>query len=61
MDLDALARRSDDLTGADLETLCKKAALVAIAEFQRGARTPPFAVSRIDFEDVLEDAPCIAN
>ncbi len=61
VDLDALARRSDDLTGADLETLCKKAALVAIAEFQRGARTPPFAVSRIDFEDVLEDAPCIAN
>jgi len=61
VDLDELARRSEDLTGADLETLCKKAALLAIADFQRGGRTPPFAVNRIDFEDVLEDAPCIAN
>ena len=33
-----LARRADGLTGADLESLCKKATLLAIAEFQRGAR-----------------------
>ena len=30
--------RADGLTGADLESLCKKATLLAIAEFQRGGR-----------------------
>jgi transitional endoplasmic reticulum ATPase len=49
-----LARRTDGLTGADLETLCKKATLLAIAEFQRGARNRPFVVHQRDFLTVLE-------
>ena len=39
-------RRTDGLTGADIESLCKKATLLAIAEFQEGARDRPFAVRR---------------
>src|SRR5204863_2379931 len=35
-DVDDLARRTDDLTGADIESLCKKATLLAIADFQAG-------------------------
>ncbi len=53
VDIEALAQRTDDLTGADIESLCKKAALLAIAEFQKGARAAPFVVTRSDFEDQL--------
>ena len=53
VDVADLARRTENLTGADLESLCKKAALVAIAEYQNGRRTAPFAVTRSDFEDQL--------
>jgi transitional endoplasmic reticulum ATPase len=49
VDVEELARRTEDLTGADLESLCKKAALVAIADYQHGARPAPFAVTRGDF------------
>jgi transitional endoplasmic reticulum ATPase len=49
-----LARRAEGLTGADLETLCKKATLLAIAEFQSGARGRPFVVHERDFLSVLE-------
>jgi transitional endoplasmic reticulum ATPase len=49
VDVEELARRTDDLTGADLESLCKKAALVAIADYQHGGRPAPFAVTRADF------------
>ena len=49
-----LARRADGFTGADLETLCKKATLLAIAEFQGGARDKPFVVRERDFLGVLE-------
>jgi transitional endoplasmic reticulum ATPase len=52
VDVEALARRTDDLTGADIESLCKKAALLAIAELRRGARAP-FVVSQGDFDTVL--------
>jgi transitional endoplasmic reticulum ATPase len=55
VDLDALAVRAEDLTGADLETACKKAALMAIADFQHGRRSGPFAVRGSDFETVLHD------
>jgi Na+/H+ antiporter NhaD/arsenite permease-like protein len=41
------------LTGADIESLCKKATLLAIAEYQSGARDAPFIVSRRDFERVI--------
>ncbi|HKB11177.1 MAG TPA: AAA family ATPase [Vicinamibacterales bacterium] len=53
VDLDAIAEAATDRTGADLEALCKKAALLAIAGFQRGARSGPFVVQGSDFESVL--------
>jgi transitional endoplasmic reticulum ATPase len=53
VDVTDLATRTEDLTGADLESVCKKAALLAIAEYQSGARRPPFAVTRSDFEGQL--------
>jgi len=57
VDLDALARRADGYTGADLETLCKKATLLAIAEFHSGARDKPFLVHERDFLAVLDNGP----
>jgi transitional endoplasmic reticulum ATPase len=53
VDFDELARSAEGLTGADVETLCKKATLLAIAEFQRGARERSFVVHQRDFETVL--------
>ncbi len=53
VDVVELTRRADGLTGADLETLCKKATLLAIAEFQRGASSKPFVVHHQDFLTVL--------
>jgi transitional endoplasmic reticulum ATPase len=57
VDLDALARRAEGYTGADLETLCKKATLLAIAEFHSGARGKPFLVHERDFLAVLDNGP----
>ena len=57
VDVMELARRTDGRTGADLETLCKKATLLAISEYQRGARDRPFVVQKRDFFTVLESAP----
>jgi transitional endoplasmic reticulum ATPase len=54
VDIVELARRADGLTGADLEALCKKATLLAIAEYQGGARGGPFVVHERDFLTVLE-------
>jgi transitional endoplasmic reticulum ATPase len=54
VDFDDFARRMDGVTGADIESLCKKAALLAIAEFQSGARVTPLKVLRSDFLAVLE-------
>ena len=51
-----LAARMDGLTGADIESVCKKATLLAIADFQHGARGSAFIVSRGDFETVMGDA-----
>lgn len=48
------AELTDEFTGADVESLCKKATLSAIAEFQDGARGAPFVVLRSDFLAVLE-------
>ena len=53
VDLDELATRTDGAAGADLEALCKKAALVAIGDVQRGVRGGPFVIRRSDFEAVL--------
>jgi transitional endoplasmic reticulum ATPase len=54
VDFDELAGRMEGFTGADIESLCKKATLLAIVEFQDGTRVPPFVVLRNDFLAVLE-------
>jgi transitional endoplasmic reticulum ATPase len=53
VDMAELAARMDGLTGADVESLCKKATLLAIAQFQQGGRNAPFEVRRADFDAVL--------
>jgi transitional endoplasmic reticulum ATPase len=52
------AEMTEGFTGADVESLCKKATLSAIAEFQDGARGAPFVVLRNDFVAVLESDSC---
>ena len=59
VDVEDLAGRAEGLTGADLETMCKKAALLAIAEFQAGARGRPFVVHQRHFLTVLERGPSL--
>ena len=54
VDLEEFARGMEGLTGADIESFCKKATLLAIAEFQDGTRFAPFTVLRSDFLAVLE-------
>ncbi len=54
VDFEEFAGRMEGLTGADIESLCKKATLFAIAEFEDGTRIPPFVVLRSDFLTVLE-------
>jgi len=54
VDIEELAARTDGFTGADLESLCKKATLLAIAEFQKQKSGAPFIVSRSDFYAVME-------
>ncbi len=54
VDFDEFADRMEGFTGADIESLCKKATLLAIVEFQDGRRRAPFVVLRNDFLSVLE-------
>ncbi|MFZ0320095.1 MAG: AAA family ATPase [Candidatus Sulfotelmatobacter sp.] len=54
VDFEDFAVRTEGLTGADIESLCKKATLLAIVEFQDGTRPEPFVVLRRDFISVLE-------
>jgi transitional endoplasmic reticulum ATPase len=54
IDLDDFVQEMEGFTGADIESLCKKATLNAIAEFQNGIRVKPFVVLRNDFLTVLE-------
>jgi transitional endoplasmic reticulum ATPase len=54
IDFKELAGRMEGFTGADIESLCKKATLSAIVEIQRGTRLAPFVVTRGDFLAVLE-------
>ena len=53
VDFEDLAARTEGLTGADIESLCKKATLLAIVELQDGTRPAPFVVLRSDFLAVL--------
>jgi transitional endoplasmic reticulum ATPase len=57
-DFDEFATRMEDFTGADIESLCKKATLLAIAEFQDGTRPAPFTVLRNDFLAVIDSNGC---
>jgi len=59
VDITELARQSDGFSGADLETLCKKATLLAIAELQHGARNQPLVVEMRDFRAALESGPSL--
>jgi transitional endoplasmic reticulum ATPase len=54
IDFEDFAGRTDGFTGADIESLCKKATLSAIAEFQDGTRGAPLSVLRSDFLAVLD-------
>jgi SpoVK/Ycf46/Vps4 family AAA+-type ATPase len=54
VDFEEFAARTEGLTGADIESLCKKATLLAIAEFQDGTRAAPLVVLRGDFLAVLK-------
>ena len=54
VDFEDFAARTEGFTGADIESLCKKATLSAIAEFQDGIRVAPLAVMRNDFLAVLQ-------
>ncbi|HEV3308385.1 MAG TPA: AAA family ATPase [Candidatus Sulfotelmatobacter sp.] len=54
VDFEDFADRTDGLTGADIESLCKKATLLAIVELQEGTRSRPFVVLRSDFLAVLD-------
>ncbi len=53
VDIEEFAGQTEGLTGADLESLCKKATLSAIVEFQQGTRVKPFVVLRSHFLAVL--------
>ncbi|MHB8816422.1 MAG: AAA family ATPase, partial [Steroidobacteraceae bacterium] len=54
VDFEEFADRMEGCTGADIESLCKKATLSAIVEFQDGTRRAPFVVLRSDFLAILE-------
>jgi transitional endoplasmic reticulum ATPase len=53
VDLQELAAQMEGFTGADIESVCKKATLSAIVEFQHSPRLTPFVVTRADFLNVL--------
>ena len=55
VDLAELARRTEGQTGADVESACRKAMLVAIDRHRRRGRGEPFEVCWRDF--IAEDKP----
>jgi len=54
VDMPELVGRMEGFTGADIESLCKKAALSAIAEFQERSDGAPFVVRRSNFLTMLD-------
>jgi transitional endoplasmic reticulum ATPase len=54
VDVEEIARCTDGLTGADIESLCKKATLRAIADYQKEHSGAALVVRRADFDAVLE-------
>src|SRR5580704_13430018 len=53
IDFEEFAGRTEGLTGADIESVCKKATLLAIVEFQDSTRVAPFVVTKNDFLSVI--------
>jgi transitional endoplasmic reticulum ATPase len=53
VDVEQLGRQTDGFTGADIESLCKRAALAAVSAFQSGTRTGALAVGSRDFESAM--------
>ena len=51
----SVARRMEGLTGADIESVCKKAALLAIGDFQAGRRGMHFVVNGDDFNSCIQN------
>jgi transitional endoplasmic reticulum ATPase len=54
VDMAELICRMEGFTGADIESLCKKATLLAIAELRDRADGAPFVVRRSDFLAILD-------
>ena len=54
VNFEEFGEKTEGLTGADIESLCKKATLLAIVDFQDGTRPAPFVVSKNDFLSVLK-------
>jgi SpoVK/Ycf46/Vps4 family AAA+-type ATPase len=52
--IDELAAQMEGATGADIESLCKKATLLAIAKYQGDAQGAAFQVRRSDFQSVMD-------
>jgi len=55
VEIDEFAAQLEGSTGADIESLCKKATLLAIAKYSDGSQTTPFMVHRSDFQSVLDN------
>ncbi len=54
VDIDEFATQLDGLTGADIESLCKKATLLAIGKYQESLQKAAFTVHISDFQSVLD-------
>jgi transitional endoplasmic reticulum ATPase len=54
VDFNEFAEETEGFTGADIESWCKKATLLAIVEYQEGSRSTAFVVTRKHFLNVLE-------
>jgi len=54
VDPDDLATRTEGLTGADIESLCKKATLAAIVDYRARASNGAFAVNRGHFDGSMD-------
>jgi len=54
VDMAELVSRMEGFTGADVESLCKKATLSAIGELQNRSHGAPFVVRRSDFLAILD-------
>ena len=57
LNLEALAKASEDMVGADLEALCEKAAMKAIRKFIEDKEDDhfQFSISKENFQDALND------